>query len=422
MWKKPGKPIAIDVSQLTVGLFVELAISWDDHPFLTNRFRIGSDEQVRTIRSLPVAGKLFYYPDKSTVEPLPLAVVAAEPEPGPLSAEEELQYEIAQRNRVKRERQLQVRDSMARADRAWEQAARVARSAMLGMAHSPKQAGVQLQALSQQTAKTVAQGSDILLHLLGDKQGDGPQFHALNTMTLAMLLGKTAGLDEAQLADLALGMLAHDIGKAKVPQHILRKRDRARHEEDFYRQHGAYGVEMAVVSGAFSPAALAIVAEHHEYIDGSGWPRGKRDTSLAVRIASLVDRYDRLCSPESPEVAALMPTEALARIYKAEVGRFDSRLLGLLIKLLGVFPPGTLVRLNDDSLGLVVAPGRDSLRPVVLIYSPETDKDDAPTLDLGQETSLKVEEAIRPSSLAPDVLTWLNPRQRLSYFFSAEGR
>lgn len=61
------------------------------------------------------------------------------------------------------------------------------------------------------------EGREVLLHLLGDKEGDGPQFHALNVMTLAMLLGKVAGLNEAQLAELAMGTLAHDIGKAGVP-------------------------------------------------------------------------------------------------------------------------------------------------------------------------------------------------------------
>ena len=69
-----------------------------------------------------------------------------------------------------------------------------------------------------------------------------------------------------------------------------------------------------------------------------------------------------------------MPAEALSQLYAKEGGKFDQKLLGLLIKILGVYPPGPIVQLNDGSLGLVVSPGRDSLRPKVLVYDPDIDK------------------------------------------------
>ena len=116
-----------------------------------------------------------------------------------------------------------------------------------------------------------------------------------------------------------------------------------------------------------------------------------------------------------------MPAEALARLFRTETARFDGKLLSLMIKLLGVYPPGTVVRLNDDALGLVVSPGRDSLRPTVLIYTPEVNKKEAPTVDLAKAPQLKIEEALRPSTLPPDVQAWMNPRQRLSYFYSSEN-
>ena len=115
-----------------------------------------------------------------------------------------------------------------------------------------------------------------------------------------------------------------------------------------------------------------------------------------------------------------MPSEALARLFKLESSKFDQRLLGTLIKLLGVYPPGSLVQLNDESLALVVSSSKESLRPIVLIYSPEVDKREAPTDDLSLVAGLKIEEVLRPSSLPPDVLQWMNPRQRLSYFFTTD--
>lgn len=423
MWKKPENPLPLDSSQLVVGLFVWLDLSWDEHPFLYNRFKIKDARQIASIRALPVRGRLYYYPEKSSSTPAPLAVIPVDVPVATADelAEREIAEEMAARNAAKHASLQRRRDAAARADRAWEQAARVTREAMLGMTRTPKQAGAQLLDLSQKTASLISQGQEVLLHLLGDKQGDGPQFHALNVMALAMLLGKAAGLGEPQLAELALGTLAHDIGKAKVPLHILKAKTRARHEEEFYRMHGAYGVELAKLSGVFGPLALAVIADHHEFLDGTGWPSGKTNPVPAARIAALVDRYDRLCSPEAPERDALTPAEALARLFRTESTRFDQQLLKLLIKLLGVYPPGTLVRLNDESLGLVVSPGRDSLRPSVLIYSPEVPKQEAPSIDLAQVAELKIEEAIRPSSLPADVLQWMSPRQRLSYFFSTDS-
>jgi HD-GYP domain-containing protein (c-di-GMP phosphodiesterase class II) len=425
MWKKPETPIAIHPSQVVVGLYVWLDLPWDAHPFMYNRFKIANDKQLATIRTLSLEGKLYYYPDKSATNPAPRSEiseadsqVAVQPA---AEAQADVAAEVAQQNQDKHEQLRKSKDNAARADRAWEKAARVTREAILGMATAPKQSGVHLHGFSQSTASTIFQGQEVLLHLLGDKDGDGPQFHALNVMTLSMLLGKLAGFDEAQLSELALGALAHDVGKAKVPLHLLKAKTRARHEEELYRQHSAYGVELAKISGVFGPVALAVIADHHEYLDGSGWPAGKTDIGPAARIVALVNRYDRLCCPESPEKEPLMPSEALARLFRIEAGKFDSRFLHMLIKLLGVYPPGTLVRLNDESLGLVVSPGKDSLRPTVLIYNPELDRREAPTVDLGNAEHLKIEEALRPASVPPDVLQWIDPRQRLSYFFSTDN-
>ena len=291
---------------------------------------------------------------------------------------------------------------------------------MAGLSQSPRQAGEKLLGLSRESASAFAGGQEILLHLLGDKNGDGPQFHALNVVTLSMLLGRSSGMNEAQLADLALGALSHDAGQSRIPAHLLKMANRAKHEEAFYRQHGAYGAEVARLSGVFNNASIEVITDHHEALDGSGWPSGKSRLSLAVRIVALVDRYDRLCNPMSPECEAMMPAMALATIFKKELKRFDPALLSTLIKILGIYPPGTIVQLNDGALGMVVCPGQESLRPKVLVYNPDVLKDEAPIVDLSQEADLKIDEALKPSSLPPETLAWLSPRKRLSYFYTVE--
>lgn len=423
MWKNPGAAVAIDPSQLTVGLYVWLDMRWDEHPFIANRFMVRTAKDVAVIQSLGIEGHLHYHPDRSTAQPLPLPLVpVATPPPEPEHADEQaaLAAEVRQRDQAKKEKRQRQRDAAARADRAWEDAARQTREALLTLTRSPRAAGKVLADLSRETAARIAQSKEVLLHLLGDKKDQGPQFHALNVLTLCMLVGKKTGLAERELADLAMAALAHDVGKSKVPPQLFKTSRRKRHEEDFVRQHVMYSTQLASDSGAFSKEALACIASHHEAADGSGWPRGHRETHRLALILALVNRYDNLCSPEARDVEPLMPAEALAHMFKNESGQHDPALLSSLIKLLGVYPPGTVVQLTDGALALVVAPGPEALRPQVLVYTPEIPKDEAPLVELHTEPDIRVAEAIRPSTLPADVLDWLNPQQRLSYFYSVE--
>lgn len=414
MWTRPEHSEIIRTSQLAIGLFVDIDLPWSEHPFLYSKFRITSAEQIAEIRALGLA-QVKYFPNKSTATPGSVADETTLPEQKSVAVEARCNFEEQKRARLQAQK-----DEARRAERGWENAAKQTREALAGLKQNPKQAGRMLASLSRETAEKVSAGGEILLHLLGDKKDEGPQFHALNVMTLAMVLGKALGLADAELSDLALGALAHDIGNIRVPPHLLKAKVRAKHEEDFYRAHVHYGVDIARETGVFSPRALAIIEEHHEFLDGSGFPRGAKKLTPLAQIVSLVNRYDRLCGPESPERTPLMPAEALSVLFARERGKFDQKLLGLLIKSLGVYPPGTIIMLNDGSLGLVVSPGRQSLRPEILIYDPEIDKKDAVIIDMSDVPELKIEEAVRPDSLPMDVLLWLNPRRRLSYFFSME--
>ena len=415
MWSRPEKSAMIYPSQLVIGLFVDIDLPWNEHPFLYSKFRITSAEQIAEIQALGLR-QVKYFPNRSTAEPGSAEAVTPPPERAAPPADTHDDF-LEQKRAM-----LQVqKDNARRAERGWEIAAKQTREALASLNQSPKQAGQLLSRLSHETADKVSAGGEILLHLLGDKKAEGPHFHALNVMTLSMILGKALKLGKSDLADLALGSLAHDVGKARVPTHLLKAKSRVKHEEDFYRAHVQYGVDIANESGVFTPGSTAIVGGHHEFLDGSGFPRGTQKPTSLAQIVALVNRYDRLCGPESPERAALMPAEALSVLFAREGDKFDKKLLSLLVKTLGVFPPGTIVLLNDGSLGLVVSPGHESLRPEILIYDPDVDKSDAIVVDMCEQPELKIEESIRPSSLPADVLFWLNPRQRLSYFFSMES-
>ena len=421
LWDKSAGAVPIVPSQLVVGLFVWLDLKWSEHPFLSNRMLIKTADDIAIMQSLQLAGRLYCFPVKSEV-PLPSPPSESESAQGkPLvraAAPPVVPKQLQEQKKARTDLFLRQKVAAAAADRAWDVAARSTRDVLLTLAAAPKPAGAKLKALSIETAATVAEAKQVLLHLLGHKSGGGQQFHAINTMTLSLLLGKRVGLSQQALTDLAMAALVHDAGKAEVPARILTLAKRNKYEENLYRQHLQVSLRYATESGMFSPEALEILADHHEAMDGSGWPSGKKDMGLGARILALVDRYDRLCTPEAVDVAPLVPMEALSTLLRRESSKFDPALLGFLIKLLGIYPPGTLVQLSDGSLGQVVAPGADSLRPKVLLYNSLTSKEEAQVLELDNAVDLKITVAIRPDSLPQEARVWLKPEQPQAFFVS----
>jgi HD-GYP domain-containing protein (c-di-GMP phosphodiesterase class II) len=400
---------------LVIGVFVWINKSWSDHDFILNKFRITTEQQLKEVIALGTEN-IYWFPSKSTAKPKPPAPKQDTPSPPPPPVVDLHAEKLKEKTeKVQRQRAL-----VSKAERNWEKAAKAAREAMLGMRDNPRQAGGKMREFTQEAVQSVG-GSEALLHLLGNKQGDGPQHHALNCMSLAILLAKRIGLPDAAVSEIALGAMSHDIGKTLIPAHIFRAKARSKHEESLYRDHCIRGVELARISGAFSEGAISAIQDHHERLDGSGFPNGKKGSAigLSARIVAVINHYDRLCSPESPERESMSPGEALKKMWREEQTRLDPAVLTALIKLLGVYPPGTLVGLSDGSLGLVVSPGKQSLLPKVLIYDPEVPKDEAPILDLSEIQDLAIEETLRPEDIPADVIEWISPRERLTYDFSS---
>jgi len=423
LWDKSAGAVPIDASQLVVGLFVWLDLKWSEHPFISNRMLINSADDIATMQSLNVTGRLYYFPAKSEVPLPPLRAVEGSPVGSgqTTTAKFDVPQQLKDSKKQALDRQKQHQATAERADRAWELTARQARDVLRSFGTAPKSAGTKLHDLSSDSAGAMTRAQKVSLHYLGRKSGSGQQLHAVNVMALCLLLGKKVGLDEQAMTDLAMAALVHDAGKSEVPVSILNLSKRNKFEEDQYRKHLRYSMSCAAQSGRFTPQALTILADHQEAVDGSGWPTGKKDLCIGARILGLVTRYDRLCTPEATDVSPMVPMEALSTLLKRESGRFDTAILGHMIKLLGIYPPGTLVQLSDGSLGQVVGPGAHSLKPKVLVYDPLSSKEEAQVLELDHALDVKVTAAVHPASLPAEVRAWIKPEQPQAYFFSADS-
>jgi hypothetical protein len=138
-----------------------------------------------------------------------------------------------------------------------------------------------------------------------------------------------------------------------------------------------------------------------------------------VTIANV---YDNLCNHIDPGMS-LTPHEALSTMYAHRRAQFDPAILATMIKSLGVYPPGTLVRLSNEAIGLVVNVNVGKpLRPCVLVYDEEIPKEDAMIIDLSEESAdLGVSSSIRAGLLPKVILEYLNPRKRVNYYFDSSS-
>ncbi|MCI1190771.1 DUF3391 domain-containing protein [Calidifontimicrobium sp. SYSU G02091] len=414
---------SIPVHQLRVGMYVHLDVGWMSHPFPLSSFRIDSAEQIATIRSLGLA-QVRWSPEKSLLAPDEAAEPPAGPPPagGPSAdavAPSETAEQAAQRRR--RETLAAQRAALALCERQYGEAAREWRQSADLVVADPAGARERTVALSRALVDKMRGHDETCIRLLTMGVGDRAGAHALNVTIVSLLLGKLLGLGADELIELGTGALLHDIGKLELP-------DRVRHPDDaftsaetrLYREHVAHGITHGRKMG-LAAGALLVIAQHHEMADGSGFPQkltAERMTQ-AARIVALVNRYDNLCNPLQPG-RAVTPHEAMSLIFAQGRQRFDATVLSSFIRMMGVYPPGSIVQLTDDRWAMVMTVNSARpLKPRVLVHDRKVPRDEALYLDLEREPSLGIRRSVRPQQLPPDALQYLAPATRVTYFFEA---
>lgn len=423
---KTEKPVRLHVDQLCPGVFISLSERWMDHPFLFNEFRISNENQIEVLRACGI-DTVLCYPSRSTAVPRlrageTQAPAAATPSPPPQPDPVELAR--IEEKRARSERVARQREKLARCEKAYGRTAGVIRGVMRRLHSSPRQAAEMAREVVDEAVAAFVGDQDAVLHLIGQKRGEeNAYFHALNVMVLSLIMGNAEGLDEAQLQDLGMGALFHDLGKLRVPDAILKKgAERTRVEEDFYRLHTVYGEQIGKETGVLSAGALSILRHHHEHVDGGGFPDaiGAAKTSAGARIVAVANRYDNLCN--GAESGGLTPAEALSHMFRKEGKWWDAQLLSGFIKLLGIYPPGSIVQLSNGTVGLVVAGNRaDLLRPSVLLYDAAVPRGEANIVDLIDVPDVKIEQAMRRNAVPAEALEYLAPHQQMIYFYERES-
>lgn len=415
---KPSDSELIDIAELRIGLYVELDLGWMSHPFPTGSFKINTLKQIEVIRGLGLK-QVRWVPAKS--DP-PLEDASSRP-----GLDEDAAAKTLARDRELRRQRAALIEAQQKSLKACEQrfgaAQQQYRRVQEDVLDHPQAVRDECLAMVNNYVEEMNCDGESAIRLLSEGVGERAAMHPVNVTVMCLLLGKAMGLGGQDLVNLGIAAFLHDVGKLQLPQRVRWFEDGFSIEEfKQYQEHVTKSVAIGNRMG-LSEGALMAIAQHHEMMDGSGFPMKPPASELSqtARILALVNRYDNLCNPVRL-VTALTPHEALSLLFAQHKARFDNLVLSAFIRMMGVYPPGSVVQLIDGRYALVVSVNSvRPLKPRVIVHEPTVPKHEALILDLESQPHIGIRRSLKPASLPADSLDYLGPRQRIAYYFENSG-
>lgn len=409
--------LKIKPEALKLGYAVKLPGSWIKHPFLSGNMIIETSQQLQIIRSLNLDYVLFYPEKSKKVE-----------QPPTLSDDDQASFNMAaseaqlklQHEKMQRIEQAKAnRRDIQKTEKAFAQSLIQIKALMTKVNGRPLNAIEEASSLISAMADVLLGADSLILHLISssNKEQEGLYYHALNVATLSMMLAKNLKFSAADINVVGMGALFHDIGKLKIPSQILRKTTAlSGPEENLLKMHTKYGVELVGLTDSFPLQAWPIIEQHHELIDGTGYPKGLKEAQLdrLARLVCVVNTFDNLCHPLDISKAR-SPHHALSFMYRSMKGKLPELEMRVMIKMMGVYPPGTIVQLSDQRVGIVMSVNSDNLLcPNVMIYDADVPRLEAPVITL-EPDNVNISKVLKIQSLPQQVAEYLNPRAQVSY-------
>lgn len=345
----------LTVDQLQPGMYVyDLGVSWVFHPFLYNRFALDA-QSIERIRKLGIERVMVDLSREQTAEltaPVPTKDRAA-------SGDDEVRAGARVRAITKEARSfVKGMIAQARAGKAID--------------HND------VEAVSDSLFAAVTAHRSTMFAFGRIRSRDNYTYqHCVNVSVLLMAFAEHLGMESGHVRLMGTAGLLHDIGKALIPEAIVKKPGKLTEDEfRIMKTHVRQGVAVLQDSDGIPPLAIELTGTHHERMDGSGYPNGYEASKLSIesRMIAVVDVYDALTAIR-PYHTGSPPTHGLKHIL-SQGGHFDRRLGERFVRCVGVYPPGSLVRLNSNELAVVldVQDGK-SLSPVVrIVYDIKRDK------------------------------------------------
>ncbi len=357
--------IKVTPEYLTQGMYVtELDRPWLESPFLFQGFLINCDELLEQVKSVCD----FVFIDIELSDPDirgQLQVLASRPVTTTLKPTTTSTFqsdEVEQQDYLKKLRQARI--TFNKTNQYINQALEDAR---LGTSIDTRQAKQLVSELADQVI--TSQHALVWLTFLKNRD-EYTANHCVNVCILALSFGHCLGLTKQQLNEVGLGGLLHDLGKMKIPDHILNKPGKLTADEfDIIKQHPELGFQLLKNEKELSMQVLDAVLHHHERKKAQGYPDqlSENKIPLLTQIISIVDVYDAVTSDRCYH-DGMSPYEALNNIYKWAENDFNKEMVESLIKCLGIYPIGSLVELDNGMVGVVISASKSArLRPMIML-------------------------------------------------------
>jgi len=347
----------INTEDLKVGMFIhDLNCGWMDHSFFRKRFPVKSDEDLQKILKTG-SHEIYIDTDRGLDASGPTLKEAA--------------ANLSQQTSRGAASSTSHAEELSTAKLIQTEANQVVHG-LLSDIRLGKQIKVErVEPVVEQITESILRNQGTLVSLCRIKERDNYTFqHSVSVATLMVSFCRYMEMDRAAIHEAGIGAILHDIGKMKVPDHILNKPGKLTDEEfTIMKSHVTLGLEILQQTPNVTTTALQIAGEHHERFGGSGYPNDLhgQEISLLGRMAAIVDVYDAITSNRVYHTG-MEPPAALQKLFEWSKFHFDEELVQHFIQSIGIYPVGSLVRLGSERIAVVVQQSESGLlHPLVRV-------------------------------------------------------